>query len=147
MRQEDPVVPIVTPRDPGNPAAGDLAPIGITATGTSLTLHHLRVLRDIFYIGAYDLGRRPGELLEDSRIDYELGPDQFLMLGDNSAASKDSRLWVEGPQVDRHLLIGKAMVIFWPHPWPASCSIPLRFGSSELRLPFWPNFGRMRPIR
>ena len=147
VRQEDPVVPIVTPRDPGNPAAGDLAPIGITATGTSLTLHHLRVLRDIFYIGAYDLGRRPGELLEDSRIDYELGPDQFLMLGDNSAASKDSRLWVEGPQVDRHLLIGKAMVIFWPHPWPASWSIPLRFGSSELRLPFWPNFGRMRPIR
>lgn len=147
VRQEDPVVPIVTPRDPGNPAAGDLAPIGITATGTSVTLHHLRVLRDIFYIGAYDLGRRPGELLEDSRIDYELGPDQFLMLGDNSAASKDSRLWVEGPQVDRQLLIGKALVIFWPHPWPASWSIPLRFGSSELRLPFWPNFGRMRPIR
>lgn len=147
VRQEDPVVPVTTPREPGNPAAGDLAPIGVTAKDTSVTLHQLRVLRDLFYIGAYDLGRRPGELLEDSRIDYELGPDQFLMLGDNSAASKDSRLWIEGPAVDRRLLIGKALVIFWPHPWPTSWSIPLRFGSSELRLPFWPNFGRMRRIR
>jgi signal peptidase I len=147
VRQEDPVEPITTPREPGNPAAGDLAPIGITASGATVTLHQLRVLRDLFYIGAYDLGRRPGELLEDSRIDYELGPDQFLMLGDNSAASKDSRLWVEGHHVDRSLLIGKALVIFWPHPWPASWSIPLRLGSSELRLPFWPNFGRMRRIR
>jgi signal peptidase I len=147
VRQEDPVQPITTPREPGNVVAGDLAPVGITSSGATVTVHQLRVLRDLFYIGAYDLGRRPGELLEDSRIDYELGPDQFLMLGDNSAASKDSRLWTEGHHVDRSLLIGKALVIFWPHPWPASWSIPLRFGGSELRLPFWPNFGRMRRIR
>lgn len=147
VRQEDPVEPITVPREPGNPSPSDLAPIGITANSTTVTLHRLRVLRDLFYIGAYDLGRRPGELLEDSRIDYELGPGQFLMLGDNSAASKDSRLWTEGHHVDRSLLIGKALVIFWPHPWAASWSIPLRFLGSELRLPFWPNFGRMRRIR
>jgi len=147
VRQEDPVEPIEKPRLPGDPTPSDLAPIGITATGTTLKLHRLRVLRDLFYIGAYDLGRRPGELLEDSRIDYELGSGQFLMLGDNSAASKDSRLWTEGHHVDRSLLIGKALVIFWPHPWPTSWSVPLRFLGSELRLPFWPNFGRMRRIR
>jgi hypothetical protein len=146
VRQEDPVIPVTEDREPGNPAVSDLVPIGVTAEAATVTLHHLRVLRDIFYIGVYDFSET-GKFLEDSRIDYELGPDQFLMLGDNSAASKDSRLWIEGPHVDRHLLIGKALVIFWPHPWPASWSVPLSFLGSELRLPFWPNFGRMRRIR
>ena len=69
------------------------------------------------------------------------------MLGDNSAASKDSRLWLAGHHVDRRLLIGRALVVFWPHAVPASWAVPLRFRGWDLRLPSWPNFGRMRFVR
>ena len=37
--------------------------------------------------------------------------DSFFVLGDNSASSHDSRFWGFVP---RPLLIGRAMVIFWP---------------------------------
>ena len=107
----------------------------------------LRVLRDTFYIGAIDVGARPGEILEEDRIEFDLESDQFFVLGDNSAASKDSRLWLEGHHVDRNLLIGKALAIFWPHAVPAGWSVPVKIGGSELRLPSWPNFGRMRFVR
>jgi signal peptidase I len=40
-----------------------------------------------------------------------LSPDQFYLLGDNRAASCDSRVF--GP-VDRELIIGKAYAIYWP---------------------------------
>lgn len=38
-------------------------------------------------------------------------PDSYFVLGDNSASSMDSRYWGFVP---KRLLIGKAMVIFWP---------------------------------
>lgn len=43
--------------------------------------------------------------------------DQFMALGDNSPQSKDSRLWATDKTdfyVERELLIGKALVIYWP---------------------------------
>jgi signal peptidase I len=107
----------------------------------------LRVLRDVFYIGALDVGARPGELIERERLEFPLEADQFFVLGDNSAASKDSRMWIEGHHVDRNLLIGKALAIFWPHAVPASWSIPVKIGGSEVRLPSWPNFARMGFVR
>ncbi len=72
-----------------------------------------------------------------------LGPDHFLPLGDNSPQSQDARLWagagiVPGaelpPWVERRLLIGKAVMIYWPHHWrwPTPCL---------------PNFKRMGLIR
>jgi len=45
------------------------------------------------------------------------GKDQFFALGDNSPQSKDSRLWatpLTGYYVERDLLIGKALFIYWP---------------------------------
>jgi len=131
---------------PGSVEPSDLSPVGITAAGTDISVKHLRVLRDTFYIGAFDVARSD-EILEQDRRDFNLEADQFFVLGDNSAASKDSRLWLEGHHVDRDLLIGKAMAIFWPHAVPASWSVPLKIGGTELRLPSWPNFGRMRFVR
>jgi signal peptidase I len=63
------------------------------------------------------------------------------MLGDNSAASKDSRLW-DGTQyyVERNLLIGDALFIYWPHSWNRIPGAPIPF-------PFFPNFGRMGLVR
>lgn len=64
---------------------------------------------------------------------YELGPDQFMPLGDNSPSSQDARAWDHGHFFDRKFLIGKALFIYWPHAW---------------RQPFFfPNFKRMGFIR
>ena len=49
-------------------------------------------------------------------LDRKLLPDQFFVLGDNSPASSDARLWTSQHFVQRDLLIGKALFIYWPHP-------------------------------
>jgi signal peptidase I len=77
-------------------------------------------------------------------IEFEMGEGQFFPLGDNSPQSKDARLWAPGgpdgwgdhppPHVRRDLLTGKALLIYWPHPWNAP-------------IPFLPNFQRMGLIR
>jgi len=87
------------------------------------------------------------------QAEFPLAENQFLMLGDNSAESMDSRLWEQrGPQyqyyVDRDLLIGKALFIYWPHSWDA---VPGTEGASwfpnGVWFPFFPNFGRMGAVR
>ena len=65
-------------------------------------------------------------------VQFELGDDQFFPMGDNSAASSDARAWVPNHFVPRRLLIGRAVVVFWPHPW--------------VNPPF-PNFSRIGLIR
>ena len=135
------------PAEPGETAPRDLAPAGITAVGADVRVTDLRLLRDVYYIGALDVGARPGELIERERLEFPLESGQFFVLGDNSAASKDSRMWLTGHHVDRELLIGRALVIFWPHAVPASWSVPVKIGGLELRLPSWPNFARMGFVR
>lgn len=51
-------------------------------------------------------------------VEIVLGKNEFLMLGDNSAKSQDSRLWTTSgipPGVHRNLLIGEAVFVYWPH--------------------------------
>jgi signal peptidase I len=74
-------------------------------------------------------------------VDFYLEEDQFLPLGDNSPQSSDARFWRFGPTdeydhyyVERELLIGKALLIYWPHTW-------------NRPVPFTPNPGRMGLIR
>jgi signal peptidase I len=136
-----------SPRGPGDDRPGDMAPVGITATGADVTVTDLRVLRDLFYIGAREYLPHTGGFTEGRRLDFPLEADQFFVLGDNSAASKDSRLWIEGHHVDRHLLVGRALAVFWPHAVAPSWALPIRLGAIELRLPSWPNVGRMRWVR
>jgi signal peptidase I len=138
--------PQATPVAPGDATPSDLAPVGITAEGASVRVASMRVLRDVYYLTTV-LGARAGEFFEKDRLDFPLEAGQFFVLGDNSAASKDSRLWNDGHHVDRHLLIGEAMLVFWPHAVPASWAIPVKIGRFELRLPSWPNFARMRFVR
>jgi signal peptidase I len=81
--------------------------------------------------------------LFDSRMtaEFPLEADQYFPLGDNSPQSKDARLWSVYGQppayVDGELLIGKALLIYWPHAWR----------TSWFALPVLPNFNRMRFIR
>ena len=73
---------------------------------------------------------------------FQLAEDQFFPMGDNSPESLDGRLWEECPKfVDRELLLGKALLIYWPHSWRSS--FPLG-GSFHFPVP---NLRRMGLIR
>jgi signal peptidase I len=82
--------------------------------------------------------------------DFPIKEGQLFVMGDNSPESKDCRLWMMadprqaggvpgGPYLDRRLLIGRAICVFWPHSWGSIPGLPL--------LPGWPNFGDMRMVR
>jgi hypothetical protein len=47
-------------------------------------------------------------------VQYQLGADEYLMLGDNSPLSADSRSWRDSPAAPRELLIGKPFVVYLP---------------------------------
>ena len=87
------------------------------------------------------------------RVTFEMEEDQFFPMGDNSPESLDARCWanwkakypirgVNEPAwkwsdkwyVPRELLVGKAVVVFWPHSWNEP-------------VPFLPNFSRFKLIR
>ena len=146
--------------DLGNtrPDPSDLMPASVGSTGAEVRIGHLRLLCDIYYGAQRGMGMpsekcdveyESGQALPGkgrlpvgaNYVDFTLRPDQFFMLGDNSARSKDGRLW--GPDnhwVDRELLIGKALFVYWPHSWD---KIPY----VNIPLPFFPNFARMRLVR
>jgi len=72
-------------------------------------------------------------------VQFTLGPEDFFPMGDNSPQSQDARVWsARFPDtaacVNRDLLTGKALMIYWPHAW-------------RRPIPFWPNFRRMGLIR
>ena len=72
---------------------------------------------------------------------FQLAQNQFFPMGDNSPESLDGRLWEECPKfVDRELLLGKALLIYWPHNWRSSIAI----GSFHFPVP---NLRRMGLIR
>ena len=152
------------------PQPADLAPVGIASRGAQLRVDHLQVLRDLYYIATRDPTPRNlitdfdayhfplrtvnqdgvADFLSDPRlwkpfahrqsVEFPLGADQFLALGDNSAQSRDSRLWGPEYYVKRDLLIGKALFIYWPHSWNEIPYVHIPF-------PFFPNFARMGLVR
>lgn len=128
--------------------------------GSPFEVSRVRVERDLHY--KTDLldsrqqvpanGPRIGGMLfaTDPLQPAVLGPDHFLMLGDNSGASRDSRYWgrphplsvsVTGDDaafvVPRDLLVGKAWCVYFP--------APTTVGGTSVRL--MPDFGRLRFIR
>ncbi len=133
--------------------------------GSPLTLHRVQVDRDLYYRvdtlttqatrnatpPGHDALVRPGSPAFGTHPDKPavLGPDHFFMLGDNSAASSDSRLWGNPHpyvvhQIDdspflvhRRLLLGKAWLVYFPAPYPLTENGP----------GLVPSFGNMRFIR
>jgi signal peptidase I len=99
-----------------------------------------------------DLFRQPSEWqhFETRRkVSFDIKEGQLFVMGDNSPESKDCRLWMMpdrreggipgGAYLDRKLLIGKAICVFWPHSWGSIPGLPW--------LPGFPNFGDMRLVR
>lgn len=77
------------------------------------------------------------------QVAFPLDEDQFLVLGDNSAESKDSRLWESdnlGHYVNRDLLMGKALFVYWPHSLD-------RIPYTKVPIRFLPNVSRMHFVR
>lgn len=159
--------------DGRRPQSGDLAPVGIAAAdGAALRASRVKVFRDVYYIaergtgngaisdfafGQAHYGRATPQSVADflsaehhwdaflhlREVEFPLDKDQFLALGDNSARSRDSRLWEKDGieyYVDRRLLIGKALFIYWPHSWDRVCGTNIPF-------PYFPNFDRMGFVR
>lgn len=115
------------------------------------TLSHIRLWRDIYYLNR----ERPNQaaILWGTPLAFpngimKLGPDEFFVLGDNSAVSLDARYWhqpielkheglsVAPGRVPRRFMLGKAFFVYWPAGYrpiePAPALIP--------------NFGDMRFI-
>jgi signal peptidase I len=142
--------------DLGNvsPDEADLSPVGIGSQGVAMEVQHLRISRDIYYIAdRFDRGDGHRTITEHAAVEFSLGADQFLMLGDNSDKSQDSRLWApvvweqSGQEHDeyyvkRDLLVGKALFIYWPHSWDE-----IQADGWHIPFPFFPNFGRMKLVR
>ena len=161
------------------PTAADLAPAAIGAKGAAVSASGLVLKRDIYYTqtpGYTDYGpvwddrepRRPSELFDflsdPSRFknlarvrseEFELGEDRYMMMGDNSPCSKDSRGWDSSDrswdfldrkswEVPRSLVTGKAFFVYWPHGVPFGPEIKL---THDFRVPFRPYLERMRWIR
>lgn len=99
------------------PTTADHTPAGIASHRAAVEVSQIRLLRDVHYTSN---SGRPFE--------YQIGPDEFFAMGDNTDQSYDSRMW---GTLNRELLIGKALLIYWPHSW--------KF--------FRPNFARMGFIR
>lgn len=140
--------PVTSAADPG-----DLAPVGVGTRGAELLTQRLRVFRDVYYVATHgptheyrgfheqeilrildDPAEWPETTLFDQQNQFNvaLKSDQLFPLGDNSPQSSDARMWQEN-FVQRDLLIGKALLIYWPHPWYRP-------------IPYLPNFKRMRLI-
>jgi signal peptidase I len=87
---------------------------------------------------------------ERDHVDFPLAEDQFFVMGDNSAESSDARLWFNrdprtggkpgGAYLERKLLIGKALSVYWPHSWNRIPGTPIPF-------PLFPNLEDMRLVR
>ena len=89
-----------------------------------------------FFVGKPGDGRAPTR-------DGIAAEDQYLPLGDNSPSSQDGRYWGNRHFVDRRLLVGKALYIYWPHSFDK-----IRFSDSfSIPFPFFPNFARMGFVR
>jgi len=134
-----------------------------------LTLSHVALFKDIYYLSKADGGRTP-RATEDQP--FRLNPDEFFVLGDNSPNSEDGRWWgrpqvsskgTEPPRagvVPRYYLVGKALFVYWPSgfefPWPgvlknvlvrkAARNVPAQLLYKLMSLRWIPNVGQMRFI-
>jgi signal peptidase I len=82
----------------------------------------VRILRDLYYTadGSYAVGSQPENPKHSASV--SLGPDDYFLLGDNSAASTDSRHF--GP-VKASQLLGRPVAVVWPRPrWLRAVEAP-----------------------
>ncbi len=102
------------PIDYDDPSVGSgpgAHPIALGAEGGTLTVGDLRIFRDVHYTSV--LAHTPRKAFGVD-APYVLGPDEFFVLGDNSAVSNDSRFWAGSPVVQGKLFLGKPFLVHLP---------------------------------
>ena len=116
------------------------SPLTVAATGR-VRLTDLGLWRDVYVTPPpkdSPLGGSNAESSEPSTAGgLTLGPDDFLVLGDNSPVSVDSRRWSQ-PTVPRSSLIGKPLVVHLPS---RQVELPV---AGAVRVPAW---DRVRVVR
>jgi len=131
------------------------------AEGGDFSLSHLLVERDEYYYTdprgrLLDLTWAPDEGWASMQHPILLREDEYFMMGDNTAASKDSRLWDRSAStlrargqafqlgtVPRDQIIGQAFFVYWPSGFRLDwLPVPLLN-----KLGIIPDVGRMRWIR
>ena len=80
-------------------------PVRVMVSQTGVELSKLRLYRDVYYTR--------GKAVNAVEEPYELGDNEFFMLGDNSPVSSDSRSWPDGT-VPRKLLVGRPLIVHLP---------------------------------
>lgn len=124
----------MTPDEFG-PVAADLVPVRIGAKDIAVTLSNLQVYRDLYYTqhaspsDVLGYGFIPSNINSESSLpdwrqrlarvmaeprEFVMQEDEFFMLGDNSPASSDAREWSTTHVVKRHMLLGRALILYWP---------------------------------
>ncbi|MDZ4754090.1 MAG: S26 family signal peptidase [Phycisphaerae bacterium] len=142
----------------------DAALLAWNVAGSPVTFHHVAVDRDLYY---RPNGLAPGNQCptngpfvqglafgSDLNAPAQLEADQFLMMGDNSAYSRDGRVWgrphplVQAQLgetspfiVPRELLLGKAWCVYFPAP------LPVRMPDGRSGKAIVPDIGSNRFIR
>jgi len=128
----------------GRPERYTRPDVSLAIDAAPATLQRVGLDRDVYYQPVPPSGAGRAAAPHDPTT---LRANEFFVLGDNSAASGDGRVWetldpwvigeLDSPAgvVPRELLMGKAFFVFWPAP-------KRLFG-----LPIVPDFGRMRFIR
>ena len=136
-------VDVNTPsREERGPIVADLIPVRIGTRNLATTVSSIKVYRDIYYTKTprhadvnlneiltdmkpnYDfffLLNTPQRiehyrrlLLADKMRTFSTKADQFFVLGDNSTHSADARDWDKVKYVERSLILGRAVVRYWP---------------------------------
>jgi hypothetical protein len=106
----------------------------LSAADVKVAARRVRIDRDVYYTSKVNGGWR----IMGVDAPYQLGKNEYFMLGDNSAISRDSRLW-DQPAVPADMLVGKPIFIHLP----SRAWAPPVLG----RVLQAPDFERMRRIR
>jgi signal peptidase I len=96
---------------PAGRRADVTSPFRLGAEGATVAFRHVKLYRDIHY--------RTGDR-NAGPVPYPLGPDEYFLMGDNSANSDDSRSW-QIPGVPERNFLGKPFLLHQP-------SRPARWG-------------------
>lgn len=115
-------VPYECPLDQQDDFSGSSSPVEICVRGRGTRVTDLVLSRDIYYRRSSRAIDRPSEpthapvdpLISSGEenqwaAEWKLGPNEYFVLGDNSADSNDSRHWRQGPALPEKLVLGRVV--------------------------------------